>query len=628
MTKVVLLVVALLMLVFPAAAQDQTVPRFEPADCQFFVEGNIECGYVVVPAFHDQPDGETIRLSVVVKRGTDPLADPVMLLSGGPGEKTTATASFALSGNFAALSGGMRDFILFDQRGVGLSEPALECPEYANTLLAWLERDSDPEGAAQAVFDAVLACRERLVSEGIDLAAYNTTQNAADVAAIVQALGYEQVNLVGVSYGSLLAQAVMRDHPEIVRSVTIDSVLPTGRSFFIDTYASVSDSLNRLIGACESDAACSAAYPNLQQVLFDTIDRLNQTPAFMFITDPVSDEGYSTYLTGDGLVSNLSIFLYQASLLPLLPQTIYNVSQGDTELMEQLSGLILPAYNALSRGMTFSVFCADDIIGRTPEDFLAAYEALPPQYRGQVDVEVLIETSIFAICEGWGVPTLDAAIKAPVISAIPTLLLGGEFDPVTPFIYAQEVAQTLDNYYIYEIPATGHSSILSNACAASIAASFIVDPTSEPDSACLAQVAPIAFALPVSTVVEFTPFFDNDMGLRGVIPQGWSEASPGVYTDASMTRALVIQSFGGTMQDAVDLLSAQTGIVPIPAASVMAGSYSWTMYQLSLQGASFDIALTVSGSRVIIVGLQVLPSEREQLYETILLPVIEALQST
>lgn len=611
----------------PAWAQTTTVPRFEPAECNFYVEGNIECGYVVVPEFHDQPDGDTLRLSVAIRRGTDPDAVPVMLLSGGPGEKTTHSASFYLSGGFVAMAGDTRDFIVFDQRGVGLSEPALECPEYTDTLLEWLEREPDADAQAQASYDSLIACHARLLSEGHDLSAFNTIENAADVADIVTALGYEQVNLVGVSYGSLLAQAVVRDHPQVVRSLIIDSVLPTGRSFFVDTFGTVIDALTRLIAACTADEACNTAYPNLQQVLFDTIDELNANPALMFITNPLTQDVYTTRLTGDGLVGNLAIFLYQASLLPLLPQTIYGVSQGNYELMEQLSGAILPAYSALSRGMMYSVFCAEDLIGRTEDELLAAYEALPPQYRGETDIEMLMETSPFAVCRAWDVPALDPSVKEPVVSDVPALVLGGEFDPVTPFSYAAEAAETLSNSYLFEIPSVGHSVINSSECAASIAAAFIADPTTEPSSACLADAPPVQFSLPFTADTGFQTFTNPTMGLSGVIPEGWIDQGNGIYLDSAAGRViLIIQAMPGTVESIVTLLEQQTGQVPFPTGTITAGEYAWTMYQITTNGVSVDAALTTDGPRVIMVAMQSLPSDRETLFTSVLMPVLESLR--
>ncbi len=193
--------------VVPTAITDSestTVPAamFIETDCPFEVpvDAVVECGFVVVPEDHDDPVGPTVRIAVAVikDQSEDHLTDPVMLLSGGPGEKTVLNTP-AMVQRLAPIHPN-RDLIIFDHRGVGLCEPALECPEFVQAFFDLLD-ESDPDVALQARFGAVMACRDRLVSEGHNLSAYNTTQNAADVNSIRIALGYDQVNLYGGSYG-------------------------------------------------------------------------------------------------------------------------------------------------------------------------------------------------------------------------------------------------------------------------------------------------------------------------------------------------------------------------------------------------------------------------------------------
>jgi pimeloyl-ACP methyl ester carboxylesterase len=285
----------------PAQSGRDHVPTFEEGPCPFAVseDSAVECGFVVVPEVHDNPDGPTIRLAVAVLKDhrDEHQPDPVMLLSGGPGEKTMANAPAAAQ--ILASVYPHRDFIVFDQRGVGLSEPALECPEWEQAHFDLLD-EADPEVALQTTFEALMACCDRLVSEGHDLSAYNTAQNAADVNAIRIAFGYDQVNLYGGSYGSLLAQATMRDHPEAIRSVAMNSVVPLEGSIFVDASTTVPDAFLRLLDTCAEDAACDSAYPDLPEVLFEVIDRLNAEPIPITVTNPVDSQSYAALLTGDG----------------------------------------------------------------------------------------------------------------------------------------------------------------------------------------------------------------------------------------------------------------------------------------------------------------------------------------
>ncbi|MCS7071837.1 MAG: alpha/beta hydrolase, partial [Anaerolinea sp.] len=410
------------------SAQDDA-PAFEATACPFGTLPGIECGFVSAPENRANPDSATIRLAVVVVHGTDPDA-PLMILSGGPGEITTPTAHQA-GRLFQQLVGG-RTVILFDQRGVGRSEPALACPEWVEAQLTALSPDVTANESVVLNMDSLLACAERLAAEGIDLNSYNSVESAADVADIVRALGLEQVNLLGVSYGSLLAQHVLRDHPEVVRSVIIDSVLPMDESFFVNSVSTASEALDRLLADCAADAACSAAYPDIRATLADIILTYNANPVPITLTNPVTGETIDSLLTGDIILNSIIFVLYQTPTLPTLPEAITAIAGGDLSAAESLASRFLVALYALERGMQYSVLCREDLVGVTETDLFERYDRLPPEYRGRADLEVLMEHSPFDICAAWPVEPFDASIKTLVSSDVPTLALAGEYDPVTP----------------------------------------------------------------------------------------------------------------------------------------------------------------------------------------------------
>ncbi|MEJ2709944.1 MAG: alpha/beta fold hydrolase, partial [Anaerolineales bacterium] len=350
----------------PTAAPLEFQATFEQGACPFDVPGeavdDVLCGFVVVPADHADPAGDTIRLAVVVikDRSAAHQPDPVILLAGGPGEKVVANA-IPVAVQLAPLHPN-RDLVIFDQRGVGLSEPALECPEFMPAMLDLLD-ESEPEAAAKIQFNALMTCKDRLVKEGHNLSLYTTQQNAADVNAIRIALGYDRINLHGSSYGSHLAQAVMRDYPQYIRSVAINSVWPLEKSLSVDGSTTFTQAILHLLDSCQSDEACNSAYPDLHQTLFEVIDRLNAAPVPISITNPVDGKTYDALLTGDGVLGNLSAFLYVTRIIPILPQAIYDVYNGDYELISQLSGTRLALLSATTRGMMFSVLCTEDLVG-------------------------------------------------------------------------------------------------------------------------------------------------------------------------------------------------------------------------------------------------------------------------
>ena len=604
---------------------------FEEAACPFDVpEGApVECGFVVVPEDHNDPTGPTIRLAISVLRdhSDEHQPDPVIVLSGGPGEKTVAN-SLALGPVLAPIHPN-RDLIVFDQRGVGLSEPALECPEFVQALFELLD-EPNPGAAVQGQFDALMACRDRLISEGHNLSAYNTIQSAADVDAIRIALGYDQVNLYGGSYGSLLAQATMRDHPQGIRSVVITSVLPLEKSFFIESSTTTANAVMRLLSACAADKACSHAYPDLQDTLFAVIDQLNAEPVPISVTNPLDGQSYEAVLTGDMVLGNLVTFLYITQIIPVLPQAIHDVHNRDYDLMTQLSSTKLSLLDLTSRGMMMSVFCTYDLIGRTPEDLLNIRAALPRQLVSSIDPELLIEYSTFGLCENWPVEQAGAWVKEPLVSEIPTLVLEGEFDPVTPPEYGELVAGYLSSSYFFEFPGVGHD-ILANACAREMAGDFLDDPTQAPDTACITEMPSVEFDIPGEAAeLVLEPFIDEDRGFRGVVPTGWKELAPANLlreNSALDPTYFVLEAAPATAAELFAGLAGQLGLdpVPEPVANTAVGNFTWDFYTFERRGHPADLAITGDGEKGYFVLMISAAEEHDDLYEQLFLPAVEAM---
>ena len=266
-----LMITFLALMVAPVLAHD-SVPRVEPASCWMelpdgVTEGqNLDCGYLIVPEDRSDPNSPTIQLAyaVLYAPADNVKPDPVIYLAGGPGGNAVGDLEGWLNTPYLQ----DRDLILFDQRGTGYSEPTLNCPE-----------------AEQGEDNATQACHDRLVSQGVNLQAYNSAENAADVADLQVALGYDEWNLYGISYGTRLALTVMRDHPEGVRSVVIDSVYPPEVNSWEEYGQNTADEFNKLFQGCAADAQCNDAYPDLEQTFYTTVDQLNAEPAQYSGTD-------------------------------------------------------------------------------------------------------------------------------------------------------------------------------------------------------------------------------------------------------------------------------------------------------------------------------------------------------
>ena len=170
------------------------------------------------------------------------------------------------------------DLVFFDQRGTGYSEPSLACPEFIDLTLDILDDDLSLAQGNQRQLEALAACGDRLLQEGIDLTAYNSAENAADVADLRLVLGYEEWNLYGVSYGTRLAQTIVRDHPEGIRSIILDSAYPLAANIQLETAVNADRAFALFFAGCAADPACAVAYPDLEQVFAELVVQLNESP--------------------------------------------------------------------------------------------------------------------------------------------------------------------------------------------------------------------------------------------------------------------------------------------------------------------------------------------------------------
>lgn len=242
------------------------------------VEGSTAiCGLVSVPENHDKPDGPRIDLTFAVlkARTQSPAPDPVIYLHGGPGGGTVKALAAIVHPLFDSYR-SRRDVVTFDQRAAGISSDMVTCFEtLGGDILELLVPSRAPDGLQTAFF---ADCVKELAAKGNDLTAYNTVQNARDVQALMQALGYGEYNVYGVSYGTMLGLEVMRSAPEGVRSVVLDSVSPPQARVYDENGKPEEESIQAVLDQCAADTACAKAYPDLEAVLLRVADKLQKTP--------------------------------------------------------------------------------------------------------------------------------------------------------------------------------------------------------------------------------------------------------------------------------------------------------------------------------------------------------------
>ena len=260
---------------------------------------------LTVPENRERPHGAQVQLPVAIVRSqaATKAPDPIVHLTGGPANPAFPIIGFVLATDL----GGPRDVIVVSQRGAAASTPSLDCPELADATWAQFAT-ADPAAVEQRTYDdAVRQCRARLQASGVDLNSYNTVTNAADVADLRVALGVKNWNLWGLSYGTLFAQEVMRDHPDGLRSVVLDSLLPPNRGF--GGTAGVHQrmkAIQHLLAGCAASPACAAAHPTLAGDLKDVVAALDAQPYQSVVTDPGTGTQHPIAITGRDLIAGLA----------------------------------------------------------------------------------------------------------------------------------------------------------------------------------------------------------------------------------------------------------------------------------------------------------------------------------
>jgi pimeloyl-ACP methyl ester carboxylesterase len=405
-----------------------------------------------------------------------PDPDPVIKLAGGPGSSGLETAGYLLSKGMDAVL-DRHDFVVFDQRGTGYSQPRLDCPERVEITPTLLGGGLSSQESQQAILDAFRGCRERLIAEGTDLSAYNSAASAADIVDLKSALGVDQWNLYGLSYGTRLALTLMRDHPEAVRSAVLDSVYPLQVNLYTALAPNAERAFNVFFARCAADPNCNTSYPDLRKVFYQLVDQLNAQPIPVSVS--VASGTQRVRLDGGLLIDVLFDGLYNPAVTATMPRMIYNIRGAEYAILRQRLALYFESTTAL--GMQMAVQCSEEIPFSLPQEAYAAAQGVQPQIAAYYPQSV---QPLFDVCTEWTTTPPDPRENLPVHSDIPALVLAGDGDPITPPDWGRMVAGDLSHAYFHEFPGNGHWVARSSPCAVQMALAFWENPTVDPGSIC------------------------------------------------------------------------------------------------------------------------------------------------
>jgi pimeloyl-ACP methyl ester carboxylesterase len=420
------------------------------------------CGTLLVPEDRSNPGSRQIDLNIAVVEAVSRRAkpDPLFVLVGGPGQ--SAVESFpALYSAFYKIHQS-RDIVLVDQRGTGKSNP-LRC--------------LDPQQEDISDEQAIVLLKDCPGKLDADLRFYTTDIAMQDLDQVRAALGYETIDLYGVSYGTRAALVYLKMFPKHVRSLVLDGVVDPSFILYQDSARDGQTALDLVFQRCQDDQACASAYPHLQSEFDEMLQTLKKTPAQVSMPHPLTGRPLQLTLTESMVSSHVFNMLYSPDLAAMLPFVIHQAYESGNYAPLITQGYLADA--GVYDGMFYAVTCAEDsqLVQPGQDDGI---------FGGNLH-------NFLEVCRSWPGQEAPAIIHAPVTSDVPVLILSGEADPITPPWHAEKLHQALPNSLHVIFPGMGHGNGPSE-CGSRLMANFIeAASVTDLDVSCAQAVAPAPF---------------------------------------------------------------------------------------------------------------------------------------
>jgi pimeloyl-ACP methyl ester carboxylesterase len=418
-----------------------------------------QCTRMSVPEDWGHPDGRKIQLAIawVPAHNDGDSQDPVFMLAGGPGQ--SALDSYpGIAGAFEETL-KKRSVILVDQRGTGQSNP-LACENKQGDKTS-IDDQQAAENDPATVRRLTERCRDAL-SKKADLRLYTTSDAIHDLDAVRTAIGAEKIDLVGISYGTRVAQHYARRYPTHTRAVVLDSVAPNELIFGNDFARNLDDALALNFRQCARTPQCEQKLGDPRANLSSLLAQLKAHPVSVSYRDPLTGEDKQETLTRGHVALLAHLYAYEPIVLATLPLTLAEAMKGHYEpLMAQANLISDDAADSMTAGMQLSVICAEDADGMKAD----------PAYGDSVLSNEMI--SLLQLqCSIWPHGQRPSDFHQPLVSDLPVLVLEGEFDPVTPPRYGEQVVKNLSHGRLLILRGQGHN-VIPIGCMPKLMARFL-----------------------------------------------------------------------------------------------------------------------------------------------------------
>ncbi|MBJ6979215.1 MULTISPECIES: alpha/beta fold hydrolase [unclassified Luteimonas] len=414
-----------------------------------------QCAHFEVPEDHDAPDGRRIGLALALLPSEGPAEpDPVVMIAGGPGQ--SALESYPqVAAAFKDVRRN-RHVLLVDARGTGQSHP-LRCEDEQGDN-AFGAEDLDP--AAMRAFTE--RCRDALAVD-TDLRRYATMDHVRDLERVREALGAPQFNLAGVSYGTRVAQQYAKAFPASTRTVVLDGVAPNAMVLGQEHARNLEQALDAQFARCRDEPACARNLgdPAAQLRAVRATLEAGGLPPVQY-RHPVSGEWLEEQPAFAHLAVLLRMFSYQPAAAATLPLLLHEASAGRYAPMLAQSRMLMDSVGGqMAHGMQLSVICTEDAMDMAPD----------PGDAGSLLGNSMVEL-FQAQCPAWPTAPRAEGFRDPLTGDVPVLAISGEFDPVTPPRYGEEVIGHLPKGRHLVAPGQGHN-VIGVGCMPKLFAQFI-----------------------------------------------------------------------------------------------------------------------------------------------------------
>jgi pimeloyl-ACP methyl ester carboxylesterase len=442
------------------------------------IKEELLCGKLTVFEDRETRTGRTIDLNIVVFPAFDQKnkGEPLFEIEGGPGAAASNAAMFyAKEGKEYRRK---HDVVLVDQRGTGKSNPLIAPPI-----------KKAPQDYLKEMYpvDHVKNLR-RTLEQRADLTEYTTPIAMDDLDDVRSWLGYERINLFGLSYGTRAVLAYLRQHPEHVHTATLMGVAPTYLKMPFYHSQAAARAMDLLLQECETDPGCHNAFPQIRVDWQSVLAQLGREPARIQYSPDNKSASDTVEIQRDIFTEKIRNWMYGADKARKIPFIIHQAARGD--FVPFLKEAVAPGIpDSIADGMYLSVTCAEDVPFIDQAEAAKLNEGNPfGNYR------VFQQTRA---CSLWPRGKIPADYREPVSSNLPVLIFSGNLDPVTPPQRGEEVAKYLPNSRHVLIPEAGHGmdGLNDAGCVDRIIIDFMDKGSAKDlDTSCVERMRPPPFA--------------------------------------------------------------------------------------------------------------------------------------